>query len=331
MHATQFQSRRSFMKLAAGAAIAGFIRPISAFGLTPISNSFADFQKKLVGPIYSNPCPFTADLKLDDAGQQKAIARALKHGVGVFAATAGNTKYSTLSFDEAKQVNRVMIEAVGGKALTIAATGDWETEQAIAFAKEMQSVGADAIQVMRPQKFKEDEDGAVSHFAAVAKATDRPIVLHGHFSDELLARLVKIESVAAMKEDAKLDDFIRQQIDHGNRIVMFGGGGENRIYVGWPYGANAYYSTYTTFAPKIPMQIWEIIKTGDIRKAAAMTAKYDYPFIRRFTHPMWHATLEIFNLSTRHVRPPHKTFTDEQMEELKQFFAAQGVSPADYD
>ena len=42
-------------------------------------------------------------------------------GIGVFAATAGNTKYATLRFDEIKHVNRVMVECVAGKALAIAA------------------------------------------------------------------------------------------------------------------------------------------------------------------------------------------------------------------
>ena len=75
---------------------------------------FSGFQQRLLGPVYSNPCPFTADLKPDDAAQKKGIA-GVRHGIGVFAATAGNTKYSTLGFDEIKHVNRVMIECVSGK------------------------------------------------------------------------------------------------------------------------------------------------------------------------------------------------------------------------
>ena len=76
---------------------------------------------------------------------------------------------------------------------------------------------------------------------------------------------MKIEAVEAMKEDHSLEDYIRQQIDHGKRLVIFGGGGENRYYAGWPYGAQAYYATYTTFSPDIPAKIWQIIQTGDIR------------------------------------------------------------------
>src|SRR5262249_15624001 len=147
---------------------------------------FTKFQQRLLGPIYSNPCPFTADLKPDDAAQKKGIARALRHGIGVFATTAGNTKYATLRLGEIKHVNRVMIECVAGKALTIAATGDWDTSQAVAFARYAQEIGADALQVHNPSKFRDNEKDAFNHFKTVAAATKLPIVLHGHFSEALL-------------------------------------------------------------------------------------------------------------------------------------------------
>jgi hypothetical protein len=45
----------------------------TAVGIVPAS--FNAFQRQLEGPIYSNPCPFTADLKLDDEGQRQGIDR----------------------------------------------------------------------------------------------------------------------------------------------------------------------------------------------------------------------------------------------------------------
>jgi dihydrodipicolinate synthase/N-acetylneuraminate lyase len=324
-------SRRTFLGSAALAALATIPIPHVARAAEAVPASFSEFQKRLVGPIYSNPCPFTADLKLDDAGQHKGIARALKYGVGVFASTGGNTKYDVLSYDEIKQVNRVMIEAVGRRGLVIAATGDWPTEQAVDFTKYIEGVGADAVQVMRTPAMAKDDDKTFAHIQAVARATKLPLVLHGQYGDVLLQRLVAIESVAAMKEDGPVEDYVRQQIDQGHRLVIFGGGGEHRFYIGWPYGAQAYYSTYTTYAPDVPAKIWKLIQSGDIRRAAQLTAKHDYARVRRFAQRgAWHAALEIFGISTRQIRPPHKVYTDEQMNELKQFFLAQGLSPDTY-
>lgn len=329
---TRSSSRRGFLKLVAAASGALAIWPRMSLAAPAIAGvpGFSKFQQRLLGPIYSNPCPFTADLKPDDAAQKKGIARALRHGIGVFAATAGNTKYVTLSFDEIKHVNRVMVECVAGKALAIAATGDWDTPQAVEFARYAQAIGADGLQVLNSTRFRDNENDSFNHFKTVAAATKLPVVLHGHFSDALLARLVKIENVEAMKEDHALEDYVRQQIDHGKRLVIFGGGGEDRYYVAWPHGAQAYYSTYATFAPDIPAKIWKIIQGGDIRAAAALTAKYDYPYIRTFQHAKWHATLELFGIGTRHVRPPYKVYTDAEMSELRRFFKGQGIDPAAY-
>lgn len=324
-------TRRNFLKTATLAAMAGTLYRSAGFAqVTDASKTPTTFQQRLRGPIYSNPCPFKADLSLDDDAQRKAIKRALDAGIGVFAATAGNTQYATMTFDEVKQVNRVMVESVAGAALTIAATGDWTIEQAVDFAKFAEAIRADALQVLLPQKIKDDENAAMSHFEAVAKSTKLPLVLHGKFPDPMLARLAKIDSVLAMKEDHALDDFIRQQIDYANRLTIFAGGGETRFYVGYPWGCNAYYSTYTTFAPDISAKVWKTIQSGDIKSAAAMTARYDFPFIRRFSHGMWHATLELFHLGTRHVRPPQKVLTDEQVADLKKFFEGIGVSPDRY-
>jgi 4-hydroxy-tetrahydrodipicolinate synthase len=214
--------------------------------------------------------------------------------------------------------------------LTIAATGDWSTEDAVEFARFAESCGADALQVLLPRRAADDEDAAFQHFQAVASSTRLPLVLHGKFSESLLRRLVQIDQIRAMKEDHLLEDLIRQQVDFGQRLVIFGGGAENRFLVGRPYGMRAYYSTYSTFAPDIAIQFWNAIRGGDEPQAVKITLKHDYPFIRRFSHPFWHATLEYFGIGTRHIRPPYKTFTDEQMQEVKAFFDAQGLGPQRY-
>lgn len=313
----------------------GALRADDAARATPADSSarpFPAFQAKLLGPIYSSPCPFTTDLQPDHDAHRRGIERAARAGVGVFAATAGNTKYATLSYDEIKAVNRTLIEAVAGRGLAIAATGDWELDRAVDFARYVESVGADAVQVLIPVKLREkdQESAAVDFFAAVGKSTRLPLVLHGKFTDSLLARLVALDCVAAMKEDHTLEEFVRQQIDHGRRITLFGGGGENRYYIGWPYGCTAYYATYSTFAPDIAMRVWRTIQSGDIKAAAALTVKYDFPYIRQFTHPKWHATLELFGVGTRAVREPHKPLADAQVAELASFFRDQGIDPAAY-
>lgn len=133
-----------------------------------------------------------------------------------------------------------------------------------------------------------------------------------------------------MKEDGELTYYIDRAIEFGDRFEIFSGGAENRYLVGYPYGSRAFFSTYTGFAPDKPMQFWEAIRNDDLKRAVTITKKYDYPFISRFTHPFWHATLEYFGVARRYMREPFQTLPENELADVKAFFDGQGIKPADY-
>jgi dihydrodipicolinate synthase/N-acetylneuraminate lyase len=226
-------------------------------------------------------------------------------------------------------MTKAMVEATGGRGLTIAATGRWPVEQVVDYGRFAESLGADSLQVLLPKDI-EEETHLFEYFRTVAANTGLPIVLHGRYSSSLLRRLVAIESIVAMKEDLELTYYIDRVIEFGDRFEVFSGGGEFRYLVGYPYGSRAFFSTYTSFAPDKPMMFWRAIRDGDIKEAAKITKKYDYPFIQRFSHPFWHATLEYFGVARRYLRPPFKTYTDAQMREVRAFFDGQGIDPQQY-
>jgi dihydrodipicolinate synthase/N-acetylneuraminate lyase len=289
-----------------------------------------EFQARLEGPIQSGASPFTADFSVDYAGVRNMVARGLHYGIRVFAMTAGNGQYHALEQSEIRGIAAAMVEAANDDAVVIAATGDWWTGLTVNFARYSEAVGADAVQVMLPSR-AENESAIVQHFEAVASATKLPIVLHGQFSAPLLRKLLPaVPTIVAMKEDGELAYYIDRQIEFGDRLNIFGGGAESRFLVGQPYGAKAFYSTYSGFAPDISIRFWEAARRGDIKAAADITRRYDHPFISRFTHPFWHATLEHFGVAQRYMRPPQTSYTDEQMTEVKAFFDAQGLRPEKY-
>jgi dihydrodipicolinate synthase/N-acetylneuraminate lyase len=336
----QSLSRRKFLSSAAAAGSLGVAGKVASVLAQPIPlaqeqsrfvrpTSPAEFRLALVGPIQSQPTPIAANLDVDYDGIRNIVRRGLRYGVKIFELTAGNSQYFALSYDEIKRVTRTLVEAVEARGITIAATSSWWTDRAVDYARYAESVGADAVQVLLPTPAG-GEDAIVRHFEAIAGGTRLPIVLHGVYSESLMTKLLHIESIVAMKEDSALDYYIDRMIQFGDRLEIFSGGAESRYLVGYPYGAKSFFSTYTSFAPDISMQFWAAIQQGDIRKAADITKRYDYPFIKRFTVPWWHATLEYFGVARRFVRPPQVAYTDEQMKDVKRFFDGQGIDPAKY-
>jgi dihydrodipicolinate synthase/N-acetylneuraminate lyase len=335
---TAYPDRRGFLRTAALTAIGGLVAPRShssssaaAPTAAPLARPLSpqDFKQHLAGPILSLPTTFNSDLSVNLNGVHQMVRRARRYDIPVFELTAGNSKYAQLSYDEIKQVTRAMVEAGEQSGLTIAATGAWPTDQVIDYARYAESLGADALQILLPDNLKH-EDKLFAHFDRIAKETRLPIVLHGLYSESLLRRLVELDPIVAMKEDGPLDYYIDRAIEFGDRLEIFSGGAENRYLVGYPYGSRSFFATYSGFAPDIPMKFWAAIREGNLQEAVAINKRYDHPFIKKFSHSFWHATLEYFGVATRFMRAPFETYSDEQMREVREFFNGQGLNPADY-
>jgi dihydrodipicolinate synthase/N-acetylneuraminate lyase len=321
--------RRSILRsLVQGSAIAAFSGGdccFRAFGRPQsLKPSATDFQRKLRGAVLSIPTPFTAKLEVDYGAVRKMIQRGQPYGIRIVSLTGGNSMYDFLNYDEIRQLTRVVTETASEQGLIIAATGKWEVEKALDYARFAMSVGADALQVLRP--VSDDEDKVVKYYEQIARGTELPIVLHGNFSHRLLERLITLETVVAMKEDVGLEYYIQVQRKFGERLIIFEGGPEYAFLVARPYGARASYTTLGTFVPELTQRFWQAIDRDDMKEAYKIVKKYEHPFFDRFSQPFWHASLEHFGVATRFLRPPMQAFTDEQMRDLATFFKSLGLS-----
>ena len=75
------------------------------------------------------------------------------------------------------------------------------------------------------------------------------------------------------------------------------------------------------------MQFWKMVQAGDEKGAYAWVNRYDLPFIERWSHAFWRGSLEYFGIGKRFLRPPQKSFTDVEMNELKAFYKKLELSP----
>jgi len=283
-----------------------------------------EFKRRLVGPIMSIPTPFTADLQVDHAAVRTMIRRAIRHQCRAVGLTTGNSMFASLTYPEVKDLTRVMVEAAGRQALTIAATGVWDRDQVLDYTRYSESVGADAIQVLAPRGAGEDE--VVAFFRDLAGKTRLAIVLHGHFSMALLRRLLAVDSIVAMKDEDSLSEAIEHQIAFSERMVAFPANNSPFVVCSL-FGARAYYCELYQVWPDVGLEFWRVMQRGDVRRAAEIIKKYDHPFLRRWSHPFWRACMEHFGVAQRYLRPPDKSYTDEEMREVKRYWDELGIKP----
>lgn len=323
----QFQMNRRAM-LGSALAIAlgrNLLQPSASASTHSPALTPMDFKEKLRGPIVSIPTPFRADFHIDTVGLRNMLEMDLHNHITTFDLTAGDSQYAYLSYDEIKQVARLVTEVVGGRGITIVGTGGWWLERTIDFAKYAESIGATALQVLKPRGA--DGNDLVNYYRRIAQSTALPIVLHGNFPLPILARLADIKSVVALKEDVSLRYYINGIIHFGHRINCFSGGGLHWFLVGQPYGATAYFDSYATFAPEISLRFWHAVQKANYASEVQIIERYDHPFIENFSAPFWHATLQYFGVADRYLRPPQHSYTDAQMVQVKAFYDKLGVFP----
>lgn len=304
----------------------------AAYVMTPLQ-----FKERLKGPILSAPTAFTEDGNIDYAGMEKVIERALDHGCKVITLTSGNSRYDRISYQEIKNLTRLIVNTVGDRGITIAATySKWSMDTIIAYVRYAESIGASAVQVDCPSGFQEDSsiEAIKKFYATVAAQTHLGIVLHGYYSAQLLKQLVTVPSVVALKEDvADLNYYVQRQIVFGDRLAVFAGGSDSRYLFGYAYGSPAYFSTLYSYAPGIGQQYWKAIQAKDLKKAVAIANRYDIPFMKHWSFPFWTAAIEYLGGSQRFIRyktgdkPDQQTLTNENLIKMQEFLCSIGLKP----
>jgi 4-hydroxy-tetrahydrodipicolinate synthase len=84
----------------------------------------------------------------------------------------------TLNTDEHIKVIESVVEAAAGRVPVIAGTGANSTEEALQLTRAGDMAGADAFLQVAPYYNKPSQEGVFRHFEAIAKCTNKPIVLY---------------------------------------------------------------------------------------------------------------------------------------------------------
>ena len=113
----------------------------------------------------------------------------------------------TLSHAEHGEVVAFVCEKVNGRVPVIAGTGSNSTTEAVELTRAAERAGADACLSVNPYYNKPSQAGLVSHFLAVAEASQLPVVLYNipgrcgvELSLETIRKLAEHENIQALKE-----------------------------------------------------------------------------------------------------------------------------------
>jgi 4-hydroxy-tetrahydrodipicolinate synthase len=159
----------------------------------------------LGGIITAMVTPFDSDGRLAEDKAVSLMDHLTRNGSNGLVLCGTTGEGATLTDAEMYRMWQLGVEEAD--ATIIAATGTNDTAHSVERTQRATELGADAMLVVCPYYNKPSPRGIVSHFEAIARATDRPIIVYNipsrcgvDISNELLRELAEIENVTAVKQ-----------------------------------------------------------------------------------------------------------------------------------
>ena len=152
--------------------------------------------------------PFQSDGSLDKPALRALVEWQVASKIDFLVPCGTTGETPTLAPDEIRQVIELTIEVAGGKVPIVAGATSNSTREAVEKAKAVAKIkGVDAILTASPYYNKPTQEGQYQHFAAIAKAVEKPLVLYNvpgrtgaNIEPATLARLAEIKNIIAVKE-----------------------------------------------------------------------------------------------------------------------------------
>jgi 4-hydroxy-tetrahydrodipicolinate synthase len=151
--------------------------------------------------------PFAPDGSVDEQAFVDLMGHLYASGSDGLVVCGTTGEASTLSTEEHLRLVELAVEHRPAGASVVASTGSNDTRHAVEMTERATGLGADAILSVTPYYNKPNRRGLRAHFAEVARATDKPVVLYNipsrvvlDLDNDFLAELAQIERIDYVKQ-----------------------------------------------------------------------------------------------------------------------------------
>lgn len=269
---------------------------------------------------------FKEDLTIDVADTQRIVDDLVKDGVNGVIAMGTVGENNSLDAGEKRMLLRAVCETIAGRVPVITGVSEFDTRRAIDYAKFAKAAGADGLMVLPAMVYVPTTEELVTHFRAVATATDLPVMLYNNppayrvnIGIDALHALSDVETIVAVKESApdprRFTDIINAC---GDRYALFAGLDDVALE-GLMLGAVGWVSGLTNAFPRESVRLVQAFESGDFKTARA---------IYRWFMPLLHLDAEhdlvqsiklaeqVMGRGSERVRPPRLPLSGERRKQV---------------
>ncbi|MDT0555162.1 4-hydroxy-tetrahydrodipicolinate synthase [Patiriisocius hiemis] len=167
-------------------------------------------MKELIGTGVALITPFLEDKSIDVEGLKQVVNYNVENGINYLVVLGTTAESATLSKKEKELVIATIVEANAGRLPLVLGIGGNNTQAIVEEISSRDLSAFTAVLSVSPMYNKPTQEGIYQHFAAVAKASSKPIVLYnvpGRTASNMLPETVirlahDFDNIVAIKEAA---------------------------------------------------------------------------------------------------------------------------------
>ncbi len=220
---------------------------------------------------------FQPDLSIDFEGTQAVLDALVRDGVHGLVVMGTCGENNSLEPEEKRRLLTAAVEVVNKRVPIIVGVSELTTPRACAFARDAETLGADALMVLPSMVYVPTEVELETHFRHVAQATSLPIMLYNNppayrvnIGLDVLERLTDVPNIVALKESAPdTRRFTDLANAFGDRFVLMAGL-DDVAFEGLLLGARGWISGLTSAFPQESVALVEALQIGDLATARAI-------------------------------------------------------------
>ncbi|MDB5511323.1 MAG: dihydrodipicolinate synthase family protein [Enterovirga sp.] len=220
---------------------------------------------------------FHEDFALDIEGTHRVMAGLVRDGVSglVVCGTVGEN--TALTRPEKVAVMEAAKDAAGGRIPVIAGIAELSTAFACEVAREAARAGVDGVMVMPPLVYPARPHETATHFKAVARATDLPVMVYNNppayrtdVTVDILCDLAECDTIVCFKESSgdtrRFTDVLNRV---GDRFIMFAGL-DDVVLESVMVGAVGWVSGMSNVFPREGETLFKLAMAGRYEEALAL-------------------------------------------------------------
>jgi 4-hydroxy-tetrahydrodipicolinate synthase len=289
------------------------------------------------GIIPAMVTPMDEKGRINESALRKLTNHLIDGGVHGLFPVGSQGEFFSLTFEEKKEIIRIVVDETRGRVPVYAGTGAVTTREAIETTKMAQDLGVNAVSVITPYFLIPSQKELIAHYTAIAKACPNlPILLYSNpdrtqvpFPTSTVLELAAIDNIIGIKDSSgdmsMTGEYIRVTRGMNFHVLM---GRDTLIYAALCYGAAGSICATGNVDPRVPVEIYEAFIAGDHKRA--LEAQYSLAPLRIAfglgTFPVVvKEALTMIGIDAGPAIPPVGPMTPENREKLRKVIADMGM------